>query len=204
MHDNEDVLVLPDQLFLNALQLGGLEADVVEQQKDKPEIDDWKMIWPIVEKDGVLLHHGCIVVPEMQTLQCQLLQQYHDHITVGHPGIHNTLQTLGQDFWWPMMWAFVMQYVKGCAMCQSTKPNTVWARCPPLPITVAKGSHPFQAITLDLITDLPMSQGSDAILTVVNHDYSKAAIFLPCTKEVTAEGHAQLYAQHVFPHYGIP
>jgi hypothetical protein len=43
MHDNEDVLVLPNCLFINAMQLGGLEADVVEQQKDKPEIEDWKM-----------------------------------------------------------------------------------------------------------------------------------------------------------------
>jgi hypothetical protein len=42
MHDNKDVLVLPDQLFINALQLGGLEADVVEQQKDKLEIEDWQ------------------------------------------------------------------------------------------------------------------------------------------------------------------
>jgi hypothetical protein len=103
MHDNEDVLVLPDCLFINAMQLGGLEADVVGQQKDKPEIEDWKTTWLIIKKDGVLLHHGCVVVPEVWTLQHQLLQQYHDHITAGHPGIHNTLHALGQDFWWPTM-----------------------------------------------------------------------------------------------------
>jgi hypothetical protein len=63
---------------------------------------------------------------------------------------------------------------------------------------------PFQTIALDLITDLPPSQGNDSILMIVNHDCSKAAMFLPCTKEVTAEGLAQIYAQHVFPHYGVP
>jgi hypothetical protein len=65
MHDNEDVLVLPDHLFINAMQLGRLEANVVKQQKGRPEIEDWKTTWPVIEKDGVLLHHGHVVVPEV-------------------------------------------------------------------------------------------------------------------------------------------
>ena len=32
---------------------------------------------------------------------------------------------------------------------------------------------------------------------------SKATIFLPCTENINALGLAKLYAQHVFPHYGI-
>jgi hypothetical protein len=102
------------------------------------------------------------------------------------------------------MKTFVTQYVKGCAVCQSMKLNTVRARPPLLLITTIQSSHPFQVISLDLVMDLPMSQGNDAILTIVDHDCSKAVMFLPCTKEVTAEGLAQLYTQHVFPHYGIP
>jgi hypothetical protein len=69
---------------------------------------------------------------------------------------------------------------------------------------MTQGTCPFQTIALDLITDLPPSQGNDSILMIVKHDCSQAAIFLPCTKEVTAEGLAQIYAQHVFPHYGVP
>jgi hypothetical protein len=102
------------------------------------------------------------------------------------------------------MRAFVMQYVKGCMVCQSTKPNTVCAKPLLLPITTTQGMCPFQTIALDLITDLPPSQGNDSILTIVDHDCLKAAIFLPGTKEITAEGLVQLYAQHVFPHYGVP
>jgi transposase InsO family protein len=51
---------------------------------------------------------------------------------------------------------------------------------------------------------LPLSNGHDSILTITNHDCSKAAIFIPCLKEVNAEGVAHLYAQYVFPHYGVP
>ena len=134
----------------------------------------------------------------------QLLQQYHDHVTAGHPGIKNMLHALAQDFWWPTMKAFIMGYVKGCAVCQSTKPNTVHAKIPLLPITSERGTLPFQVVAMDLITDLPESQGKDTILTIVDHDCSKAAIFIPCTKMITAEGLASLYAQHMFPHYGAP
>jgi transposase InsO family protein len=64
--------------------------------------------------------------------------------------------------------------------------------------------NPFQTISVDLITDLPNSNGFDSILTIVDHGCSKAAIFLPCQKTIDAPGVAMLYAQRVFPFFGIP
>jgi transposase InsO family protein len=57
---------------------------------------------------------------------------------------------------------------------------------------------------MDLITDLPASRGYNSILTIVDHGCSKAAIFLPCHKAIDAIGVASLYAERVFPFYGIP
>jgi hypothetical protein len=85
-----------------------------------------------------------------------------------------------------------------------TKPNTVWPRAPLLPIAVVPKAIPFQTISLNLITDLPVSKGYNSILTIVDHDCSKAAVFLPCQKTIDAEGITQLYVQHVFPHFGHP
>ena len=53
--------------------------------------------------------------------------------------------------------------------------------------------HPFNVITLDLITQLPKVNGYDAILTVVDQGCSRAAIFLPCNTTITREGVALLY-----------
>jgi Chromo (CHRromatin Organisation MOdifier) domain len=44
----------------------------------------------------------------------------------------------------------------------------------------------------------------DAVLTITDHSCSKAALFFPCTKKIDAEGVATLYAEKVFPHYGVP
>src|SRR6202008_1556336 len=55
-----------------------------------------------------------------------------------------------------------------------------------------------------LITGLPPSKGYDAILTIVDHGCSRAAIFLPCKTNITGIGIAELYYQHVYPWFGIP
>jgi transposase InsO family protein len=57
---------------------------------------------------------------------------------------------------------------------------------------------------VDFITKLPLSYGNDTILTIMDHDVSKASIFLPCKETIDAVGIAELYATHVFPYYGIP
>jgi Integrase zinc binding domain len=129
---------------------------------------------------------------------------YHDHKTVGHPGITRTLALIAKDYWWPDMTAFVKVYIQGCAVCQSTKSGTMRPKVPLVPILPKQTHIPFDTIALDLITDLPESEGYNSILTITNHDCSKAAIFIPYHKSVDSEGITQCYAQHIFPHYRPP
>src|SRR5712664_186680 len=98
----------------------------------------------------------------------------------------------------------VEEYVKGCAQCQANKVNTHRARLPQFPITVDPDAQPFEVIAMDFITKLPVSSGYDTILTITDHDCSKAAIFIPCNETLDAEGTALLYATYVLPHYGLP
>ena len=57
---------------------------------------------------------------------------------------------------------------------------------------------------MDLIVDLPKSHGFDSILTITDHDCTKAALFLPCNQTIDTPGVVELYAKHVFPHYSAP
>jgi len=63
---------------------------------------------------------------------------------------------------------------------------------------------PFETVALDFITKLPISQGYDSILTITNHDYTKAAIFIPCKESMMAEETVGLIVQYVFPRFGLP
>jgi hypothetical protein len=122
----------------------------------------------------------------------------------GHPGTLRTKQAIEKDFWWPTLSQDVKSYVQGCATCQSTKPRTNHPKTPYYPISPEHPQTPFGTIALDFITKLPTSEENDTILTITNHDCSKAALFFPCKETITAEEVAKLYSKHVFPHYRIP
>ena len=63
---------------------------------------------------------------------------------------------------------------------------------------------PFETVAIDFITKLPLSQGYDSILTVTDHDCTKAAIFIPCNEEINAEQMAALYLRQVVTNFGLP
>ena len=98
----------------------------------------------------------------------------------------------------------IMDYVKGCAECQRHKVNNRPTKAPLQPIYPRAEAMPFETVALDFITKLPVSQGYDSILTITDHDCTKAAIFIPCNEEINAEGTAALYLKHVFTHFGLP
>jgi hypothetical protein len=57
---------------------------------------------------------------------------------------------------------------------------------------------------MNLITNLPLLNKYDAILTIINQGCSKAAKFIPCNKTIDGQGVATLYFKHLFPFFGIP
>jgi hypothetical protein len=59
-------------------------------------------------------------------------------------------------------------------------------------------------VALDFIVKLPVSQGFDSILTITDQGCTKAAIFIPCNEDITAEETVALYIKHVFTHFGLP
>jgi len=65
-------------------------------------------------------------------------------------------------------------------------------------------AQPFKNIALDFITKLPLSKGYNSILTITDHDCSKGSLFISCKETIDAIGVAELYATHMFPHYGLP
>ena len=98
----------------------------------------------------------------------------------------------------------IADYVKGCAECQRHKVNNQPTKAPLNPIYPKAEAMPFETVAIDFITKLPLSQGYDSILTVTDHDCTKAAIFIPCNEEINAEQTAALYLQRVVTNFGLP
>ena len=120
------------------------------------------------------------------------------------PEISRMTDLVQRQYWWPQLRQNVIQYVRGCAECQCHKVNTRPTKAPLTPIFPEPKANPFEVIALDFITKLSKSQEYDSILTITDHDCSKASLFILCMKEITAEGVAKLFVQRVFRYYGLP
>ena len=106
------------------------------------------------------------------------------------------------EFWWPSLAQFIQQYVEGCATYQQNKSNT-HPTVPPLTPIWSLVSGPFQQISCDLITNLPMSFGFDSLLVVVDHGLTKGVILCPTKKMVTIEGITTLFFYKVYLCFGL-
>ncbi len=102
------------------------------------------------------------------------------------------------------MHQWIADYIKGCATCQQNKILTHRTKTPLYCITTKEGTLPFQQIAMDLITGLPQHHRHNAILTIVDHGCSCAAIFLLCSDTITGPGIAQLYLDYVYRWFGLP
>ena len=86
---------------------------------------------------------------------------------------------------------FIKAYVDSCAPCQQNKTNT-HPIIPALnPIKSGK-TLPFKQISYDLITDLPICNGFNPLLVVVDQGLTKGVILCPTKKMITAEGIATI------------
>ena len=56
---------------------------------------------------------------------------------------------------------------------------------------------------MDLITDLPLTEGFDSILVVVDQGLTKGVILIACNKTITAEGTARLLLENLYKQFGL-
>jgi hypothetical protein len=184
-----------------------VEKDQQENPQSQERLRKWTNTHQLIKLNSIWwkLEDGVdrIVVAGDNNLKRGVISCYHDAPERGHPGISNTYEIMKRDFWWPNMKLDIEQFVKGCVACQANKANTRPLKPAMIPIT-PEHTLPFQTVAMDFITKLPKSGKYDTILTITDHDCSKAAIFLPCQETITAEGVATLYLRYVFPRFGLP
>ena len=84
-------------------------------------IDDWTV--KLHEGKNILLYKGRHYIPKDQELQREIVKQYHDHPTAGHPGEIATYNAINELYWLCGLRVFVKNYVAGCAICQQHKIN---------------------------------------------------------------------------------
>ena len=157
---------------------------------------------PTLALKGKLLYtkSGSQLYIPASTLRAELLHDAHDSIISGHFGEAKTYNRLREHYYWPRMKCIIKDYIKTCDACQRNKATNQKpiGLLKPLPIPNQNWSH----VTMDFITELPLSNGFDAIAVFVDK-LSKMAHFAPTNTTVDAIGAARLYFDTVFKHHGL-
>ncbi|MBW0591048.1 hypothetical protein O181_130763 [Austropuccinia psidii MF-1] len=149
----------------------------------------------------LLLFKDRVVVPNYPTIQLSILQKHHDYLLAGQPSQGKTLKLVKWDLHWSGMTQFIKDYVSSCQQCSENKNihHKKFVLLKPLPIP----NCPWIFLSMEFITQLPLSNSFDSIPVIVNR-FSKMAIFIPTMSSITSLDLAHLFIKNIFSKHGLP
>ena len=92
-------------------------------------------------------------------------------------------------------------YVEGCNTYQQNKNHTEQPASKLMPNLIPE--KPWTHILADFITKLPLAQGYDSILVVVDR-LTKIVYFIPIIEKTSAEELARLFRDNMWKLHGLP
>ncbi|HRO64990.1 MAG TPA: RNase H-like domain-containing protein [Candidatus Dojkabacteria bacterium] len=138
-----------------------------------------------------------IIIPN--SLQTQIIKEYHALITGGHLGITKTYEKIKQHVWFPDMYRKIEQYIKKCDLCEPNRRYYINTE----PFKPIKSTQPMEIIEIDHTGPLPeTTNGNKYILSVVDHFTSKKW-FIP-VKTTSADDTIRALIDFVFAPFEFP
>jgi len=157
--------------------------------------EEWK------EEDSITYKEGKVYVPKDDILRAEIIRLHHDTPVGEHGGQWKMVELVTQNFWWPGVTKEVKQYVEGCDSCQRNKNHTEQPAGKLMSNSIPE--KPWTYISADFITKLPIAQGYNSILVVVDR-LTKMVYFIPTIEKMLAEGLARLFRDNVWKLHGLP
>ena len=141
-----------------------------------------------------MLKEEKVYMPKDKKLRAEVIRLHHNTPVRGHGGQWKMMELVTRNFWWPEVSREVKQYVEGCNACQRNKNHMQAPAGKLMPNSIPE--RPWSHISADFITKLPLAQGYDSILVVVDQ-LTKMAHFIPTTEKTTAGGLARLFRDNI-------
>ena len=159
-----------------------------------------------VDNRGLLRISDKVYVPEdPPTLVGLLIHHIHEQPSTGHPGRNHMVCLLSARFHLKNLAPRVAMYLKNCPVCCKLARHTgppLLLRLLPVP------DAPWRDISVDFVGPLPLSDGYNLIMVVVDR-LTKMHHYIPCTAKeadrgTSAPSMARLFLNYVFRLHGLP
>ena len=152
-------------------------------------------------EQGLIKYRNKIWIANNSALQTRLITALHSSAIGGHSGGKATYHRLKQLFHWKGMKRDVEEFVKQCQVCQQAKHELTHPAGLLQPLPIPQGA--WKDWSMDFIEGLPTSDGSNAILVVVDR-FTKYGHFLPIKHPFTAQAIAKVVLDNVVKLHGFP
>ena len=160
-----------------------------------------------LQPDGIWLKgkdplHQKIMVPQNEDLQNIIMRNLHDSPSAGHPGPERMYQLISRWFWWRGMKADITRFASHCDSCQKNKPRNTQEAGHMQPLAIP--DYPFQSVSVDFITKLPVTEaGYDTLIVWVDR-LTKYVTVMACKETLTAENFAEYTIDNIISKHGCP
>jgi hypothetical protein len=178
-------------------------------------VSDSKAFQPLYEMDphGLLWQNDPtygkrLCVPKVLHRKREVREIFleHMHEVTGHVSAAKLISYAQTQFWWPSISSDIIAYCRSCPSCQASKKTT---QLPPgklhqLPVP----TRPYEMLGIDFQGPFPMArtasgQEVDFVCNWIDH-FSSEVISIPCNQRITGRDCAEMFFEHVFPHWGVP
>jgi uncharacterized hydantoinase/oxoprolinase family protein len=141
-------------------------------------------------KNGTIMQADRIYIPRNNRhIITNILQQFHD--SKCHIGTDKTTIAIKRQYYWHRMDKDIEEYIRTCMKCMQTKP--LLTRTQGLLQSHKIPSYPWQVISIDFITGLPLSHNNNDCIAVIVDMFSKMVHILPMKTTYTTEQFADLF-----------
>ena len=176
-----------DAYFFDKGQLLDLENYDIGEEEDAEDIE-----LEVIDVATWEKKNGLWVVPQEHRLE--VLQQHHDRQVAAYWGRHRTQELVSQNFILDKWLYDVARYVAGCVKCQKSKADRHSRQTKLVPMPT--GERPFEEIAMDIVGELPESEGFHTIL-VVTDQFTKVQHYILAKTTWTAEDVADSYINNI-------
>jgi len=196
-------ILLPKQRYWNIPETEEIKRDILEatefEDKDEGEIQKAsKVVDDIPEikrnldegtkemkavalglcqwKEDLLWYEGKMWIPKDEGIRTTLIAKHHEPPQAGYGRTAKTTELNGRRYYRPKIRDDIKRFIKNGDTCQRTK---VVQHAPyGLLQTNEAPNRPWESIAMDFITDLPISDGNDTIVVVIDR-LTKMSHFIP-------------------------
>ena len=139
-------------------------------------------------------------MPKDNRLWAEIIRLYYDTPVGGYGEQWKIVELVTRNFWWPGVTKEVKRYMEEYDTCQHNKNHTEQPMGKLIPNSILE--KPWTHISVDFITKLPLAQGYNSILVVVNR-LTKMVHFIPTTEKTLVEGLVRLFRDNVWKLHGL-